>query len=524
MIYTYLGFFGFTLFVILYTTYKLRKDTFTTSKGYFLAGKSLTGPVIAGSMILTNISTEHLIGMNGSSYKNGIIIIAWEVTSAIALVIAAIYFIPKFIKMGLTTIPEFLERRFDSSIRSIVAFLLMSSFVITLLPIVLYSGAINIESVFDFSEMFNISKEESLIYTVLIIGIIGSLYAIFGGLKAVAYSDSLNGIGLMLGGLLIPAIALYQIGNGNMLSGLNTVYNFAPNKFDIIGKPDSVLPFSVLFTGLMINQLYFWGMNQAIIQRAFGAKNLIEAQKGLIYTGVLKLFVPAIIVLPGLISYYYFKDEYYNTPDLIYPMLVKKVLPSYLYGFFAAVILGAVLSTFNSVLNSASTIFCLDIYKKLINKNVTDSKLVKYGKISSVILAIIAISVAPLVAYAPDGLYQLLQQLNGIFFIPISSIIIAGIFFKQINSNGAKAGLFFGFAFYMITTFILNIDIHFVHLWGIEFVLNFIIMFLVSHYSGELYEHSSSKETISNEKQWANVKIYGSLLILITISFYIFLS
>ncbi|MDO3695640.1 solute:sodium symporter family transporter [Wenyingzhuangia sp. chi5] len=523
MLFTYLGFFGFTLFVIFYTTYKLRKDKFTTSKGYFLAGKSLTGPIIAGSMILTNISTEHLIGMNGSSYKNGIIVIAWEVTSAIALVIAAIFFIPKFIKMGLTTIPEFLEKRFDGAIRSIVAFLLMSSFVITLLPIVLYSGAINIESVFDFSVMFNISKEESLIYTVLVIGIIGSLYAIFGGLKAVAYSDSLNGVGLMLGGLLIPVIALFQIGHGDFFSGLSTVYNFAPDKFDIIGKPDSVLPFSVLFTGLMINQLYFWGMNQAIVQRAFGAKNLVEAQKGLIYTGVLKLFVPIIIVLPGLISFYYFQDKYYDTPDLIYPLLVKKVLPTYLYGFFAAVILGAVLSTFNSVLNSASTIFCLDIYKKNINKNVSDSNLVKYGKISSVVLAIIAIAVAPMVAYAPEGLYQLLQQLNGVFFIPISSIIIAGIFFKQINTKGAKAGLFFGFVFYILTTFILQLDIHFVHLWGIEFVLNFIIMFLVSKLFPTAEDHPEMDKG-TEEKSWSKVNIAGVILVFLTILIYILLS
>jgi SSS family solute:Na+ symporter len=523
MLYTYLGFFGFTLFVIFYTTYKLRKDKFTTSKGYFLAGKSLTGPIIAGSMILTNISTEHLIGMNGSSYRNGMIVIAWEVTSAIALVIAAIFFIPKFIKMGLTTIPEFLEKRFDGAIRSVVAFLLMSSFVITLLPIVLYSGAINIESVFDFSNMFNISKEQSLIYTVLVIGVIGSLYAIFGGLKAVAYSDSLNGIGLILGGLLIPLIALYQIGDGDMFSGLSKVYDFAPEKFDIIGKPDSVLPFSVLFTGLMINQLYFWGMNQAIIQRAFGAKNLIEAQKGLIYTGVLKLFVPAIIVLPGLIGFYYFQDQYYETPDLIYPLLVKKVLPTYLYGFFAAVILGAVLSTFNSVLNSASTIFCLDIYKKIIDKSVTDTKLVKYGKLSSVILAVIAIAVAPLVAFAPDGLYMLLQELNGIFFIPISSVIIAGIFFKQINTIGAKAGLFFGFTFYILTTFILDLDIHFVHLWGIEFVLNFIIMFLVSKlYTTNEVHPEMDKGT--DEKSWPAVNTAGAILVFLTILIYILLS
>lgn len=523
MLYTYLGFFGFTLLVIFYTSYKLRKDKFTTSEGYFLAGKSLTGPIIAGSMILTNISTEHLIGMNGSSYENGIIVIAWEVTSAIALVIAAIFFIPKFLKMGLTTIPEFLEKRFDGAIRSIVAFLLMSSFVITLLPIVLYSGAINIESVFDFSHMFGISNEASLVYTVLTIGVIGAFYAVFGGLKAIAYSDSLNGVGLMLGGLLIPAIALYQIGNGDIFNGLSTVYNFAPAKFDIIGKPDSVLPFSVLFTGLMINQLYFWGMNQSIIQRAFGAKNLVEAQKGLIYTGVLKLFVPIIIVLPGLIAFYYFQDQYYETPDLIYPLLVKKVLPTYLYGFFAAIILGAVLSTFNSVLNSASTIFCLDIYKKIIDKDASDAKLVKYGKLSSVILAAIAIIVAPFVAYAPDGLYMLLQELNGIFFIPISSIIIAGIFFKQINTKGAKAGLFFGFTFYILTTFVLEINIHFVHLWGIEFVLNFIIMFLVSRYSTtekvEVY-----KEKTTHEKSWSAVNIAGAILVFLTILIYILLS
>ncbi|MBD0777423.1 solute:sodium symporter family transporter [Maribacter sp. ANRC-HE7] len=523
MLSTYLGFFGFTLLVIFYTSYKLRKDKFTTSEGYFLAGKSLTGPIIAGSMILTNISSEHLIGMNGSSYENGIIVIAWEVTSAIALVIAAIFFIPKFLKMGLTTIPEFLEKRFDGHIRSIVAFLLMSSFVITLLPIVLYSGAINIESVFDFSNMFGISNEASLVYTVLTIGIIGAFYAVFGGLKAIAYSDSLNGVGLMLGGLLIPAIALYQIGNGDIFNGLRTVYNFAPAKFDIIGKPDSVLPFSVLFTGLMINQLYFWGMNQSIIQRAFGAKNLIEAQKGLIYTGVLKLFVPIIIVLPGLIAFYYFQDQYYETPDLIYPLLVKKVLPTYLYGFFAAIILGAVLSTFNSVLNSASTIFCLDIYKKIIDKDASDAKLVKYGKLSSVILAAIAIIVAPFVAYAPDGLYMLLQELNGIFFIPISSIIIAGIFFKQINTKGAKAGLFFGFTFYILTTFVLDINIHFVHLWGIEFVLNFIIMFLVSRYSttkkAEVY-----KEKLTEEKPWSAVNIAGAILVFLTILIYVLLS
>ncbi|MEN9907081.1 MAG: hypothetical protein RLZZ540_222 [Bacteroidota bacterium] len=526
MLYSYLGFFGFTLLVLFYTSYKLRKDKLDTSNGYFLAGKSLTAPVIAGSMLLTNISTEHLIGMNGSSYKNGIIVIAWEVTSAIALVIAAIYIIPRFMKMKLTTIPEFLEKRFDSSIRSIVAFLLMSSFVVTLLPIVLYSGAINIESIFDFSTVFSISKEQSLVYSILAIGIIGSVYSIFGGLKAVAYSDSLNGVGLMIGGLLVTAIALYQIGKGNVFDGVSTIYHFAPKKFDIIGSEDSVLPFSTLFTGLMINQIYFWGMNQTIVQRVFGAKNLVEAQKGLIITGLFKLLMPLIIVLPGLIGFYYFQEQHYDKPDLIYPLLVKKILPSYLYGFFAAVILGAVLSTFNNVLNSASTIFCIDIYKKTFNKNATDEKLAYYGKISAIVLAILSISVAPLMAYAPSGLYFLLQELNGIFFIPIFSILIAGLFFKQINAAGAKAGLFFGFVFYILTSFVFQINIHFVHLWGIEFVLNFIIMLAVSKLyttskSNTRYEEDQSK---NYEKSWSGMNLAGSILICLTILIYIVLS
>lgn len=522
MTYTLLGFFGFTIFVICYVWFKLKNENLSSQQGYFLAGKSLTGVVIAGSMIMTNISTEHLIGMNGNAYRNGMIVVAWEVTSAVALVIAAIYFIPRYIRMGLTTIPEYLENRFDKLTRTLVAAFLMISFVVTLLPIVLYTGAINFESIFNVSAVFEISKTQALWVIIVIIGSIGSVYAIFGGLKAVAYSDTLNGIGLFSLGLLIPGIALYQIGNGNIMDGMSTIYNHSPDKFDIIGKSDSTLPFSVLFTGLMINQLYFWGMNQTIIQRALGAKNLLEAQKGLIYTGFLKLFVPLIIVLPGLIGFYYFGDSFYENPDFIYPQLVKKLLPASLSGLFAAVMLGAVLSTFNSVLNSASTIFCLDLYKPYFAKNSSDTEIVKVGKWVAVILAIFAIVVAPMVANAPEGLYQLMQQLNGIFFIPIASILFAGFFTKSINANGAKAGLLFGLIFYLLTTFIIEVDIHFVHIWGIEFVLNFILMFFVSatFKTGKVV----IEKTVDTSEPWNLVKPIGLFLTVVTILIYMLLS
>ena len=478
---TLITFLGFTFLVAFLSWYKLRKDNISGSQdGYFLGGRSLTGLIIAGSMIMTNISTEHLIGMNGSAYKNGMIIIAWEVTSAIALVIAALYFLPTYLRMGLTTIPEYIQNRYDSLTKTIVALLLMVSFVVTLLPIVLYTGAINMESIFNVSEVLEVTKDEGLWITVVVIGVVGSVYAIFGGLKAVAYSDSINAIGLIVGGLMVPAFALWQIGDGNVMGGFSKVYQAIPEKFNVIGAEDSAMPFSTLFTGLMINQIYFWGMNQTIIQRVFGARNMAEAQKGLLYAGVMKIFVPLIIVVPGIIAFYYFGDQFYDNQDFIYPELVKKVMPLSLVGFFAAVVLGAILSTFNSVLNSAATIFSLDIYKKIFHKTAGDKQLVRVGKLCSMVLAVFAILIAPLVGNAPEGLYLLMQQLNGIFFIPIASILLAGLFIPQISATGAKVGMVTGLSFYLLTSYIVVIDIHFIHIWGIEFVLNLLVMYLVS--------------------------------------------
>ncbi|KRO79916.1 MAG: transporter [Polaribacter sp. BACL8 MAG-120531-bin13] len=521
--YTALTFIGFIAFVAIYSWYKLRNEKLDSQDGYFLGGRSLTGVVIAGSMLLTNISTEHLIGMNGSSYKNGFIIIAWEVTSALALVAAAIYFVPKYLKMGLTTIPQYLEKRFDSTTRTLVALFLMVSFVVTLLPIVLYTGAINIESIFNISEVLGMSQDQGLWVTVIAIGVLGSIYAIFGGLKAVAVSDTINGYGLLIGGLAIPLIALISIGDGNPLTGLTKVYQHSPEKFNVIGAKDSIMPFGVLFTGLIINQLYFWSMNQTIIQRALGAKNLVEAQKGLLYTGVLKIFVPIIIILPGVIGFYYYGDSLFENQDMIYPELIKKVLPVGLVGLFAAIIMGAVLSTFNSVLNSAATIFSIDIYKEHFGENCTDKKLVKVGKLTSTVLAIFAIIAAPMVANAPDGLYQLLQQLNGIFFIPIASIMLAGFFLKKISATGAKVALFVGLAFYITTTFILKTDIHFVHIWGIEFLINLAVMFGVSYFYPQDKEFKAKDLHILDMKEWKYTKHMSIALCFVTILIYILL-
>lgn len=527
----WLTFLLFTGFVAFYATWKLRRDRLDTRDGYFLGGRSLTGIVIAGSLLLTNISTEHLVGMNGSSYRNGAIIVAWEVTSALALVVAALYFAPRYLKMGLTTIPEFLEKRFDGLTRTLVALLLIISFVATLLPIVLYTGALNIEAIFEISKLLNVRQDQGIWITILVVGSIGAVYAIFGGLKMVAYTDTINGFGLLVAGLLVPILALLAIGDGNPLEGMGKVFENSPEKFNVVsqesgigaGARSAILPFEVLFTGLMINQIYFWTMHQSIIQRVLGAVNLKEAQKGLLFTGLLKILVPLVIVLPGLIGFYYFGESLYDNPDSVYPLLVKKVLPQWLTGFFVAVMMGAILTTFNSALNSAATVFSLGIFKRYIQKEAGEKRLVAIGKWTSALLAVFAIGIAPFVANAPEGLYQLLQQLNGIFFVPIASVIIAGFLFPRVSATGAKIGLLFGLLFYITTYYILELKLHFVHIWGIEFVLNLVVMHLVSRLGpkGDTFEMKDAG--ILDLRPWKYAKPFSLFLVLSTIILYLLL-
>jgi SSS family solute:Na+ symporter len=232
--------------------------------------------------------------------------------------------------------------------------------------------------------------------------------------------------------------------------------------------------------------------------------------------------IPLIIVLPGIIAFYYYGEQYFGDQDIIYPVLVKKVLPLSLIGFFAAVVLGAVLSTFNSVLNSAATIFSLDLYKKIIQPGASDQTLVRVGKMSSLVLAVLAILVAPLVANAPDGLYQLMQQLNGIFFIPIASVLIAGFFIPKISSMGAKVGLLTGFSFYLATTFLLDVNLHFIHIWGIEFLLNLGVMYLVSmRYPAK--NPIQMPVGVINLQEWKYAKPLSVVLCLVTLLIYYFL-
>lgn len=518
-----ISFVGFTLLVAIIAWWSSRKTDEKSSDGYFLAGRSLTGPVIAGSLLLTNLSTEQIVGMNGASFRDGIPIMAYEVIAAIAMVFTAFVLLPKYLKSGIATIPQFLQNRYGKSTKTIVSLLFLLGYAISMLPTVLYSGALAINTMFDIPEMLGMDPEPALWVTVWGIGIIGSIYAIFGGLKAVAVSDSINAIGLLIGGSLIPIFGLMKIGDGNVLTGLKTLTTALPEKFDIIGGPDSDVPFWTLFTGMIIVNFYYWGTNQAIIQRALGAKNLKEGQKGLLLAAFVKILGPFIVVLPGVIAFYLFNGNLANA-DEAYPMVVKAVLPIAFIGFFAAVLFGAILSSFNSALNSSVTLFGLDFYKEYINKSANEKQTVTAGKIFGVVLALFSMGIAPLLYGVEGGIFTYLQELNGTHSVPILAIVIVGIFSKRVSGKAANIAILFSVVTYLITLYVIKPDISFLHLMGILFVLTVIIMFIITAFSPRISDYNQEYTKQVDITNWKYLKPVGYVIIGLVIALYISLS
>ena len=501
----FLTFIGFTALVAIISYYKTRNTEESSSDGYFLGGRSLTAGVIAGSLLLTNLSTEQIVGLNGASYASGLSVMVWETLAAIAMVVTAIFLLPRYLKGGLTTVPGFLAKRFDVTTKTLTSVLFLTGYVVVLLPVILYSGSLAISGMFGIPELLGVTHTQSIWICVWGIGIIGSIYAVFGGLKAVAVSDSINAIGLLIGGVLIPIFGLMMIGDGSILEGLSTLTTENPDKFKSMGGPTDPVPFYTIFTGMMLVQLFYWGTNQQIIQRALGAKNLKEGQKGLLLASFIKILGPLIVVLPGIIAYHLFQGNL-ESADSAYPMLVKKVLPGAWVGFFAAVLFGAILSSFNSVLNSSVTLFGIDVYKEHINKNADEKMIVKYGKTFGVILAIASMFIAPLIANA-GSLFDYLQEINGIYSIPILTIIVVGYLTKRVPAIAAKIGLVSGCLLYIISQFFMKdyfinkaletakatgvtdeaaltlVEVqaypHFLDVMAILFILNIVIMLII---------------------------------------------
>ncbi|WP_420572883.1 solute:sodium symporter family transporter [Kordia sp.] len=542
------SFIGFTLLVAFIAWYATRGTDESTAKGYYLGGRSLGFITIAGSLLLTNLSAEQIVGLNGQSFTEGVLVMAWETLAAIAMIFTAIYLLPKYMRSGITTIPEFIQDRFDKQTKAILSILFIIAFGVVLLPTILYSGSLAFSTMFDLPTLFGMSQAGVIGICVWSIGIIGVIYAIFGGLKAVAVSDLVNAIGLLIGGLLIPIFGLLLIGDGSVSDGLSTLWNDNPEKFDAIGDVDASIPFGTIFTGMMIAQMYYWGTNQSILQRVFGAKSLKEGQKGMILAGFVKFLIPIIVVLPGIIAWHIFDGNLENA-DQAYPSLVRKVLPGAYLGFFAAVLFGAVLSSFNSLLNSSATLFGFDLYKQYFKKDATEKQTVKAGKTFGLLLAVISMSIAPFIANAPDGLFAYIQESLGSLSVPILAVVTIGILTKHVPALGAKIVLTVGVAMYLISQFVVspifvdaaltdaaangitntkelgiikaNAYPHFLHIMGILFVINIGIMLVIGKLKPKTEVYTPKVTQEIDITPWKHAKTVGLIITIMVLSTYL---
>ena len=514
----------FTALVGLLTWRLTRRDDHESSGGYFLAGRSLTGGYIAGSLLLTNLSTEQLVGLNGAAYADGLCVMAWEVVAAMSLVVLALVFLPRYLKSGIATVPQFLEERYDAGTRQFTTIIFLVAYTAILLPIILYTGATGMTGILDVRQLTGIESTAGNIWLMVwLIGIIGSIYAIFGGLRTVAVSDTLNGFGLLTGGVMIALFALATVNSAGPVAALETLMEQHPEKFNSLGGPHQSVPFSTLFTGVLLLNLFYWTTNQQIIQRTFGAKSLAEGQKGVLIAGVFKMLAPIILVIPGIVAFHQYgqievegqhhaitavnteqgtvtyqtsagaqQQPVENTArylpvslkDRAYGRLVQQILPWYLRGFFAAAVIGAILSSFNSALNSSATLFSLGVYRDMLHPNATDAQVIHAGKVFGWIAAIASMTIAPLLM-GQDSIFGYLQDMNALYFIPIFAVMVVGLTTTRVPAVAAKAGLTYALLVMAIKYFVPGVGpfvdglMHNFHFLGLVFASTIALMLMI---------------------------------------------
>lgn len=472
------------------------------AEDYFLASKSLPWWAIGASLIAANISAEQFIGMSGSGFASGLAIASYEWMAAITLIIVGKYFLPIFIEKGLYTIPEFVEKRYSTNLKTILAVFWIALYVFVNLASVLYLGSLALETIMGIPMM----------YGVMGLALFAAAYSLYGGLSAVAWTDVIQVVFLVLGGLATTYLALNTVSGGEgVIAGVKTIFEAAPDRFVMIldeSNPEyKNLPgIAVLVGGLWVANLYYWGFNQYIIQRTLAAKSLKEAQKGILLAAFLKLVIPLIVVVPGIAAYVMVNDPeimarlgdagLMNLPtleqaDKAYPWLLQ-FLPTGLKGVAFAALAAAIVSSLASMLNSTSTIFTMDIYRQYINKNASDKATVNTGRISAGIALIIACIMAPLLG-GIDQAFQFIQEYTGIVSPGILAVFLLGLFWKKTTNKAAIVGaltsipiaMYFKIAPNGWSTSSFFVDVPFMDQMGYTTLLTMLVIILVSLYQNK---------------------------------------
>lgn len=434
------------------------------AEDYFLAGKSLPWWAIGASLIAANISAEQFIGMSGSGFAIGLAIASYEWMAAITLLIVGKFFLPIFINKGIYTIPEFVEKRFSTNLKTILAVFWIGLFVFVNLTSVLYLGARALDTI------VGTGDGSLMMYSIIGLGLFAAAYSLYGGLSAVAWTDVVQVVLLIFGGLMTTYLALEQVSpTGGVIDGFVHIINVVPEKFSmILSKGEIIDPngkdawwdlpgLAVLLGGMWVANVYYWGFNQYIIQRTLAAKSLGEAQKGIVFAAFLKMLLPLIVVIPGIIAFVLNADANGELTketldpsfvtstgtianDNAWPWLIRSFIPVGLKGLVLAALAAAIVSSLASMLNSTATIFTMDIYRPYINKTATDKQTVSTGRITGAVALVVAMLIAPLLGNLGQA-FQFIQEYTGVVSPGILAVFLAGLFFKRATNNGAIWGI-----------------------------------------------------------------------------------
>jgi SSS family solute:Na+ symporter len=459
-IFTFCAFFAAVIGVSLY---KSRQEE--TSEDYFLAGRGLGLWLIGFSLIASNISTEHFVGMAGAGFGNmGLAVASYEWMASITLVLVALFLLPLFLKCGIYTIPEFLEYRYNPTCRAIMAVFMMIMYVAVALASILYSGAIGLSTIFDLD----------LTFSVWLIGLLAGAYTIYGGLKAVVWTDLFQGAALLIGGAIVMVLGFNAVG------GVSAFMETNSEKLHLIMPADHPeIPWTALVLGLWIPNIFYWGLNQFIMQRTLGAKDVQQGQKGIVLAAFLKLLIPFIIVFPGIMAFQLYGDQI-GKGDQAYPVLIREILPSGLRGIMFAALFGAVLSSLDSMLNSASTIFTMDLYKRHFKPGASSHHLVKIGRMMTGLFVLIACIIAPNLDDPKfGGVFKYIQMFQGFISPGIVTVFLFGLIFRKAPPVAAIAALLSNIVIYGLLLWLLP-GIAFLNHMAITFIALVLLMAVIT--------------------------------------------
>ncbi len=460
----YIVFASYALLILFIGLWVSRKGD-KTAEGYFLASKSLPWWAIGASLIAANISAEQFIGMSGSGFAIGLAIASYEWMAALSLLIVGKFFLPIFIKQKLYTIPEFVEKRYGTNLKTILAIFWIALFIFVNLTSVLYLGAKALDTI------LGAGDGSTLMYSIIGLALFAAAYSLWGGLSAVAWTDVVQVVLLVVGGLVTTFIALSKVpgSEGNIIAGFQALYERAPSKFSmILSKGEIITPdgrdawwdlpgLAVLIGGMWVANLYYWGFNQYIIQRTLAAKSLAESQKGIAFAAFLKMLMPLVVVIPGIVAYlmnagpdgivtaqtvdpsFISRDGHFIN-DSAYPWLVRTFIPVGLKGLVLAALAAAIVSSLASMLNSTATIFTMDIYKPYFGKGASEGKIVNVGRISAAAALVVAIILAPQLGNLGQ-VFQYIQEYTGVVSPGILAVFLLGLFWKKTTNNAAIWGV-----------------------------------------------------------------------------------